>query len=173
MMPMSRPLFLLLLLALLSGCEREEQAREAERAAQTPQQSISEPVDATEAPPDLEIEVAPVNQAAEAEPPPVQIDIPEPEAPQPAARSRPAPPKQPEKPAEVELVEPVLDLRLPEELAEELKPAPSSESIRLLPPLFDTGEPSRSMQIGGRLISGEAEDESLIEGAEIQFELKR
>ncbi|MBW8455930.1 hypothetical protein [Stutzerimonas frequens] len=170
---MSRPLFLLLLLALLSGCEREEQAREAERAAQTPQQSISEPVDATEAPPDLEIEVAPVNQAAEAEPPPVQIDIPEPEAPQPAARSRPAPPKQPEKPAEVELVEPVLDLRLPEELAEELKPAPSSESIRLLPPLFDTGEPSRSMQIGGRLISGEAEDESLIEGAEIQFELKR
>jgi len=173
MMPMSRPLFLLLLLALLSGCEREEQAREAERAAQTPQQSISEPVDATEAPPDLEIEVAPVNQAAEAEPPPVQIDIPEPEAPQPAARSRPAPPKQPEKPAEVELVEPVLDLRLPEELAEELEPAPSSESIRLLPPLFDTGEPSRSMQIGGRLISGEAEDESLIEGAEIQFELKR
>lgn len=170
---MSMPLFLLLLLALLSGCEREEQAREAERAAQTPQQSISEPVDATEAPPDLEIEVAPVNQAAEAEPPPVQIDIPEPEAPQPAARSRPAPPKQPEKPAEVELVEPVLDLRLPEELAEELKPAPSSESIRLLPPLFDTGEPSRSMQIGGRLISGEAEDESLIEGAEIQFELKR
>ena len=170
---MSRPLFLLLLLALLSGCEREEQAREAERAAQTPQQSISEPVDATDAPPDLEIEVAPVNQAAEAEPPPVQIDIPEPEAPQPAARSRPAPPKQPEKPAEVELVEPVLDLRLPEELAEELKPAPSSESIRLLPPLFDTGEPSRSMQIGGRLISGEAEDESLIEGAEIQFELKR
>ncbi|WP_436785364.1 hypothetical protein [Stutzerimonas frequens] len=170
---MSRPLFLLLLLALLSGCEREEQAREAERAAQTPQQSISEPVDATEAPPDLEIEVAPVNQAAEAEPPPVQIDIPEPEAPQPAARSRPAPPKQPEKPAEVELVEPVLDLRLPEELAEELKPAPSSESIRLLPPLFDTGESSRSMQIGGRLISGEAEDESLIEGAEIQFELKR
>ena len=97
---MSRPLFLLLLLALLSGCEREEQAREAERAAQTPQQSISEPVDATEAPPDLEIEVAPVNQAAEAEPPPVQIDIPEPEAPQPAARSRPAPPKQPEKPAQ-------------------------------------------------------------------------
>lgn len=170
---MSRPLFLLLLLALLSGCEREEQAREAERAAQTPQQSISEPVDATEAPPDLEIEVAPVNQAAEAEPPPVQIDIPEPEAPQPAARSRPAPPKQPEKPAEVELVEPVLDLRLPEELAEELEPAASSESIRLLPPLFDTGEPSRSMQIGGRLISGEAEDESLIEGAEIQFELKR
>ncbi len=170
---MSRPPLLLLLLALLGGCEREEQAREAERAAQTPQQSISEPVDATEAPPDLEIEVAPVNQAAEAEPPPVQIDIPEPEAPQPAARSRPAPPKQPEKPAEVELVEPVLDLRLPEELAEELEPAPSSESIRLLPPLFDTGEPSRSMQIGGRLISGEAEDESLIEGAEIQFELKR
>ena len=70
-------------------------------------------------------------------------------------------------------IEPVLDLRLPEELAEELKPAPSSESIRLLPPLFDTGESSRSMQIGGRLISGEAEDESLIEGAEIQFELKR
>ena len=59
---MSRPLFLLLLLALLSGCEREEQAREAERAAQTPQQSISEPVDATEAPPDLEIEVAPVDR---------------------------------------------------------------------------------------------------------------
>mgnify|MGYP002651404550 CR=1 FL=1 len=45
--------------------------------------------------------------------------------------------------------------------------------IRLLPPLFDAAKPSRSMQIGGRLISGEDDDESLIEGAEIQFEFKR
>ncbi len=169
---MPRPPLLLLLLALLGGCEREEQPRDAERETPQSQQPAAEPVDETQAPPDLDIEVAPVEQAAETEPPPVQISIPEPE-PQPAARPRPAPAKQPEKPAEVELVEPVLDLRLPEELAEELKPAPSSESIRLLPPLFDTGESSRSMQIGGRLISGEAEDESLIEGAEIQFELKR
>ncbi|HAJ86941.1 MAG TPA: hypothetical protein DCP33_08590, partial [Pseudomonas sp.] len=136
------------------------------------QQPAAEPVDEAQAPPDLDIEVAPVEQAAETEPPPVQISIPEPE-PQPAARPRPAPAKQPEKPAEVELVEPVLDLRLPEELAEELMPAPSSESIRLLPPLFDAAKPSRSMQIGGRLISGEDDDESLIEGAEIQFEFKR
>ena len=169
---MPRPPLLLLLLALLGGCEREEQPRDAERETPQSQQPAAEPVDETQAPPDLDIEVAPVEQAAETEPPPVQISIPEPE-PQPAARPRPAPAKQPEKPADVELVEPVLDLRLPEELAEELKPAPSSESIRLLPPLFDTGESSRSMQIGGRLISGEAEDESLIEGAEIQFELKR
>lgn len=169
---MPRPPLLLLLLALLGGCEREEQPRDAERQTPQSQQPAAEPVDEAQAPPDLDIEVAPVEQAAETEPPPVQISIPEPE-PQPAARPRPAPAKQPEKPAGVELVEPVLDLRLPDELAEELMPAPSSESIRLLPPLFDTGEPSRSMQIGGRLISGEAEDESLIEGAEIQFELKR
>jgi len=171
-MPMPRPPLLLLLLALLGGCEREEQPRDAERETPQSQQPAAEPVDEAQAPPDLDIEVAPVEQAAETGPPPVQISIPEPE-PQPAARPRPAPAKQPEKPAEVELVEPVLDLRLPEELAEELMPAPSSESIRLLPPLFDAAKPSRSMQIGGRLISGEDDDESLIEGAEIQFEFKR
>src|SRR3546814_14715062 len=66
-----------------------------------------------------------------------------------------------------------LDLRLPEELVEELAPGPGDESMRLLPPLFEGGGPSRSMQIGGRLISGEAEDEELIEGAEIRLEFKR
>src|SRR3546814_9011749 len=41
-----------------------------------------------------------------------------------------------------------LDLRLPEELLEELAPGPGDESMRLLPPLFEGGGPSRSMQIG-------------------------
>jgi len=127
-------------------------------------------------PPDLDIELAPIEETSDAEPPEVEISLPEPvpedeapdPAPQPSTAKRSTPP-----PAKVELPEPELDLRLPEELVEELAPGSGDESMRLLPPLFEGGGPSRSMQIGGRLISGEAEDEELIEGAEIRLEFKR
>jgi len=43
--------------------------------------------------------------------------------------------------------------------------------MSLLPPLFS--EPTQSVQMSGRLITGDEEDDPLIEGAEIQFEFKR
>lgn len=52
---MPRPPLLLLLLALLGGCEREEQPRDAERQTPQSQQPAAEPVDEAQAPPDLDI----------------------------------------------------------------------------------------------------------------------
>ena len=80
----------------------------------------------------------------------------------------PAPVEQPSEPESI-----VEQEEVPPDLDIELAPGPGDESMRLLPPLFEGGGPSRSMQIGGRLISGEAEDEELIEGAEIRLEFKR
>ena len=173
---MRRSLLLLLSLALLGGCGDDESTSSR---APAPVEQPSEPesiVEQEEAPPDLDIELAPIEETSDAEPPKVEISLPEPvpedeapdPAPQPSTAKRFTPP-----PAKVELPEPELDLRLPEELVEELAPGPGDESMRLLPPLFEGGGPSRSMQIGGRLISGEAEDEELIEGAEIRLEFKR
>lgn len=173
---MRRPLLLLLSLALLGGCGDDESTSSR---APAPVEQPSEPesiVEQEEVPPDLDIELAPIEETSDAEPPKVEISLPEPvpedeapaPAPQPSTAKRSTPP-----PAKVELPEPELDLRLPEELVEELAPGPGDESMRLLPPLFEGGGPSRSMQIGGRLISGEAEDEELIEGAEIRLEFKR
>jgi len=173
---MRRPLLLLLSLALLGGCGDDESTSSR---APVPVEQPSEPesiVEQEEVPPDLDIELAPIEEASDAEPPEVEISLPEPvpedeapdPAPQPSTAKRSTPP-----PAKVELPEPELDLRLPEELVEELAPGSGDESMRLLPPLFEGGGPSRSMQIGGRLISGEAEDEELIEGAEIRLEFKR
>jgi len=177
---MRRPLLFLLSLALLGGCGDDESTSSR---APAPVEQPSEPesiVEQKEVPPDLDIELAPIEETSDAEPPEVEISLPEPgpepaleleapaPAPQPSTAKRSTPP-----PAEVELPEPELDLRLPEELVEELAPGPGDESMRLLPPLFEGGGPSRSMQIGGRLISGEAEDEELIEGAEIRLEFKR
>ncbi len=73
----------------------------------------------------------------------------------------------------VELPEPELDLSLPEDWAEELEPDQDTASMRLLPPLFESSESSRSVQMSGRLLPGLEQDEALIDGAEINFELKR
>ncbi len=175
---MQRPLLFLLSLALLSGCGDDESS--SSRAPARVEQP-SEPksvVEQEEVPPDLDIELAPIEETPEAEPPDVEISLPEPE-PVPAVEAPdPAPPPSPPKrstppPEKVELPEPELDLHLPEELVEELTPGSNDESMRLLPPLFEGSRPSRSMQIGGRLISGDTEDEELIEGAEIRLEFKR
>ncbi len=170
---MRRPLLLLLSLALLGGCGEDESTSESERSPVPIEEQALPPVIAepSEEPPDLEIELAPIEESSDAEPPELQINIPEPE-PRPAVQ--PAPVKRPaEKAAEVELPAPVLDLRLPEELAEELMPATGGEPVRLLPPLFNSARPSQSMQVDGRLIPSEDNDEGLIDGAEIRFEFKR
>ena len=171
---MQRPLVLLLLLALLGGCGDDDSRSEPEDVPAPSEPSAQAPVvsEPAEAPPDLQIELAAPEESADPALPDVQIKIPEPEPepePRPAPAKRPAPPKE----EEVQLAEPELDLHLPEELVEELMPAPSAEAARLLPPLFENGKASQSMQIGGRLISGENDDEALIDGAEIRFEFKR
>ncbi|MCQ4299768.1 hypothetical protein NAV11_07565 [Pseudomonas songnenensis] len=169
---MQRPLVLLFLLALLGGCGDDDSRPEPEDVPAPVEQSAPAPVgsEPAEAPPDLQIELAAPEESADPALPDVQISIPEPQpAPRPAPARRPEPPK----PEEVELAEPELDLHLPDELVEALMPAPSAEAARLLPPLFEKGKASQSMQIGGRLISGEDDDEALIEGAEIRFEFKR
>lgn len=175
---MQRPLLLLLSLALLGGCGDDESTSSRAPASIEPPSEKLGIVEQEEVPPDLDIELAPSEETSNAEPPEVEISLPEPELvpeaeapdpePQPSTAKRPTPP-----PIKVELPEPALDLRLPEELVEELAPSSGDESMRLLPPLFEDSGPSRSMQIGGRLISGEAEDEELIEGAEIRLEFKR
>jgi hypothetical protein len=73
----------------------------------------------------------------------------------------------------VELPEPDLDLSLPDDWAESLDPAEKPASLSLLPPLFESSQESRSLQMSGELLPGTAEDEALIDGAQINFELKR
>jgi outer membrane biosynthesis protein TonB len=169
---MQRPLVLLLLLALLGGCGDDDSRSGPEVVPAPSEPSAQAPVvsEPAEAPPDLQIELAAPEESADPALPDVQIKIPEPKPePRPVPAKRPAPPKE----EEVQLAEPELDLHLPEELVEELMPAPSADAARLLPPLFENGKASQSMQIGGRLISGENDDEALIDGAEIRFEFKR
>ncbi|MCQ4294774.1 hypothetical protein NAU58_04200 [Pseudomonas stutzeri] len=180
---MHRPLLLVLLsLALLGGCGDDDAKPEQATAPGQPTQApvTDEPA---EGPPDLEIELAPAEESANADRPDVQINIPEPEPepdpePEPTAVPAPKPVSAPAKrqaavkPAEDELPAPVLDLHLPEELAQELMPTVNAEAAQLLPPLFGAGK-AQSMQIGGRLISSEDDDEALIDGAEIRFEFKR
>ncbi|WP_417787319.1 hypothetical protein [Stutzerimonas xanthomarina] len=73
----------------------------------------------------------------------------------------------------VKLPEPDLDLSLPEDWAEDLEPADEPRSLSLLPPLFESSQSSRSLHMSGELLPGTAQDEALIDGAQINFELKR
>lgn len=74
-------------------------------------------------------------------------------------------------------VTPPLDLSLPPELLEQpLAELESTELESLLPPLFgEKNEPPSPLQISGRLISNEKEEDywDSIEGAELQFEFRQ
>ncbi len=73
---------------------------------------------------------------------------------------------------EVELPEADLNLSLPEDWAQDSEPEQNTASMSLLPPLFG-GERSRSVQMSGTLLPGLDEDDSPIDGAQLNFELKR
>lgn len=73
----------------------------------------------------------------------------------------------------VRLPDPELDLSLPDDWAEELEPEQTAQNMDLLPPLFGSDEHSRSVQMSGSLLPGETEGEALIDGAQINFEIKR
>ncbi|MBU1461129.1 MAG: hypothetical protein KKC89_16355 [Gammaproteobacteria bacterium] len=97
----------------------------------------------------------------------------EPSAPTPAPKAKPSATVPKTKLEKVELPEPDLDLSLPDDWAESLDPAEKPASLSLLPPLFESSQESRSLQMSGELLPGTAEDEALIDGAQINFELKR
>ena len=92
----------------------------------------------------------------------------------PPSKARPASAAAPKTKLEkVELPEPDLDLSLPEDWTESLEPADEPTSLSLLPPLFESSQESRSLQMSGELLPGTAQDETIIDGAQINFEFKR
>jgi len=121
----------------------------------------------TDAPPKIEIELEPVTGGDPEELPSERV-VP---ATEPKAVS--AAPKKKVAVEPVKLPEPELDLSLPEDWAEELEPAQDAAASKLLPPLFESGEDSRSVQMSGSLLPGLEHDDALIDGAQINFELKR
>ncbi len=98
-----------------------------------------------------------------------------------AASKRPAPAPVPEPVKKgkavavekVDLPEAELDLSLPDDWTEELEPEQEAASSDLLPPLFGAEERSGGVQLSGRLLPGDTENEALIDGAELNFEFKR
>lgn len=121
--------------------------------------------------PAIEIELDPVVDEESERLPSEQVA---PAPPKPVAAA-PASPKKKVAPERVELPEAELDLSLPEDWAEELEPGHGEDtaSMQLLPPLFESREANNSVQMSGRLLQGLQEDDPLIDGAEINFELKR
>jgi hypothetical protein len=120
------------------------------------------------APPNIEIEIEPVTTGDSEELPSERIVSETP--PKPVAR---APAKKEVAVERVELPEPELDLSLPEDWTEELEPEQDTASMQLLPPMFESSKGSRSVQMSGRLLPGLEPDETSIDGAQINFELKR
>ena len=119
-----------------------------------------------------------------AEPPEIRIELEpvtagDPEK-LPSERIAPAPPPEPAAPKvkkevaveHVEVPEAALDLSLPDDWAEDSGPEQNTASMSLLPPLFQ-GDRSRSVQMSGSLLPGLDGDDALIDGAQLNFELKR
>lgn len=160
----------LLVFALLAGCDREEPARES---APLPRETApAERSGSLESP-----AIAPVPPQPADEPPPVEIEaVAEPEAPAkpelkvkvgPVARSTLR-----EAPSEEPLAVPELDLSLPEDWMEALEEGEPVES-QLLPPLFARPEQAPSVQVSGRLIPWVEDDETVIDGAQLDIEFRR
>ena len=161
-------------LSLLAGCD---EVPDQPKTPTPPKVTVS-PADAAApivAEPKLDRRVGPVSIESEDEPAlaanPGQPTT-EPIAPTPAPKAKRSAAEPKTKLQKVELPEPDLDLSLPEDWTENLDPAEEPTSLSLLPPLFESSE-SRSLQMSGELLPGAAQDEALIDGAQINFELKR
>ncbi|MGA6100336.1 hypothetical protein ACPESN_20970 [Stutzerimonas marianensis] len=171
-----------LALPLLAACDGD-QPSEQPHAPDTPEPrgeiTLGEPI----AP---EPDQAPrLDQPDQDLPPPISIELPEvtdeaAEAP-PPVEVAPAPVKAPERAAaqrrqaadEPVLDAPELDLSLPDDWTETLDTRQEEASLDLLPPLFPTGKPDRSLQMSGRLLPDIEGREDDISGAQINFEIKR
>lgn len=166
-------LMFLLALSLLSACDGDNVPAEPSppqppkvRVANSEQAPLSTPVESEDsAPPKIEIEIEPVTAGDPDELPSDRVTP----ATKPAA---PVAPKMKVAVEDVELPEPKLDLSLPEDWSEQLEPGQDATTMNLLPPLFDSGD-SRSLQMSGRLLPGMEHDDALVDGAQINFELKR
>lgn len=168
---------LLLALPLLTACDGGGIPAEPKPPAPPKVQSplsnsepvgLPAPVESDETPAKIEIELEPVISGDPEELPSERV-MPDPDS-KPVATIMP---KKKEVAVEnVELPEPALDLSLPEDWSEQLEPGDDAATMTLLPPLFESSDSSRSVQMSGRLLSGE-QDEALIDGAQINFELKR
>ncbi|MBS7691652.1 hypothetical protein I0E98_19470 [Pseudomonas lalucatii] len=87
-----------------------------------------------------------------------------------ANAAAPARTAEPEPPAHASL-----DLSVPPELLEQANTGGEGEHglTPLLPPLFEAKAEAGPVQLSGRLITEEAGDWNSLEGAELQFELRR
>lgn len=170
-------LIFLLALSLLSACDGDNVPTEPSppappkvRVANSEQAPLSTPVESEDSvPPKIEIKIEPVAAGDPDELPSDRI-APVPAAAEPAA---PVAPKKEVAVEDVELPEPKLDLSLPEDWSEQLEPDQDATTMNLLPPLFKTDDNDNSLQLSGRLLPGLEQDEALIDGAQINFELKR
>ncbi len=98
----------------------------------------------------------------------------------PSKRVAPAPPPKPVAPKvkkevaveDVKIPEAELDLSLPDDWAVNGEPEQNTASMSLLPPLFQGGR-SSSVQMSGSLLPALDGDDGLIDGAQLNFELKR
>jgi len=167
---------LLLALLFLSACDGDDlPSQPGPPAVPGAQPSVDQKVatppaptqQESDTPPKIEIELEPVT-AGDPEDLPSERVVP---ATEPKTVS--AAPKKKVAVEQVELPEPELDLSLPEDWAEELEPDQGAATLQLLPPLFESGKDSRSVQMSGSLLPGLERDDAPIDGAQINFELKR
>ena len=166
---------LLLAIPLIAACDGEKvpddpvlpeppKVESSPIAAVAPATAKPEP-DVQDAPVEIKIDLAPVT-AVESEQLPSERVVPPPK-PKPAVAAASK-----KKVEDVELPDPELDLSLPDDWSETLEPAEEATSMNLLPPLFESSKDSR-LQLSGELLPGAAQDEAIIDGAQINFEIKR
>lgn len=173
-------------LLALSACDSEKLPP---RPESPPTPKVEAPVDTPK--PEESISLVPEPtlgdlEGDDGEPSEIQIDIEpvtagDPEtlpservAPAPVPAPKPAAPKIKKEVAveHVEIPEAELDLSLPEDWATDSESEQNTASMSLLPPLFN-GERSRPVQMSGSLLPGLDGDDALIDGAQLNFELKR
>ena len=162
-----------LMVALLAGCDREEPSTEP--ASPLPHQPA--PPAASDVAPSVSEPLSVEPQVEQGEPPDIEIEsVAEPEAPtEPKLTvkvSPPSPRKARTPPSEETLPAPELDLSLPEDWLETLEEAEPTESA-LLPPLFAVPESEPAVHVSGRLIPWVEKDETVIDGAQLDFEFRR
>lgn len=162
-----------LLVALLAGCDREKPVAEpVSPSAQEPAAEAGSDALRSANEPALR-----KRQLQEDEPPDISIEsVAEPESPtEPELTvkvSPPAPQQVRTVPKEKSLPPPELDLSLPDDWVEALEEAEPTESA-LLPPLFAIPESEPAVHVSGRLIPWVEDDETVIDGAQLDFEFRR
>ena len=165
-----------LVVALLAGCDREKPSAEPTSPARHEPPAATDSVLLPEVPATEPVLQEPQPKPQQNEPPAIEIEsAAEPEAPpEPALTVKVRPPVRRNVPAEPsdEPSSPPLDLSLPGDWVEALEEGEPTDSA-LLPPLFSAPEPEPSVHVSGRLIPWVDKDETVIDGAQLDFEFRR